>query len=94
MTLCPLCKENELKEWETLCQKCWEAAKGAIERKRESEEKIILKLKGKAKQDLFEIMALICRNCEKGKDSISVPDHVCENCVWKEKEKLIRAFLE
>jgi len=53
---------------------------------------LIERLKGKAKNDLLDLMRELCKKCPKFQEEFSDP--TCSNCVFKEKEKLIRAFVE
>jgi len=92
MRTCPLCKEREIEDWESLCSDCWNLAIQARRIKQIGNGELVEKLKGKAKVDLFELMRELCKQCEKFSEDVS--DEACNRCVWKEKEKLIRAFLE
>jgi len=88
---CPICK-TPIEGWETLCSNCWKRAENAYKFQQMENGELVEKLKGKAKTNLFDLMKEICRHCPKFEEEVSDP--ACENCVFKEKEKLIRAFVE
>lgn len=94
MKQCPMCKQNSMEDWECLCKRCWNLAKKTYKRTIEGEADIVERLKGQAKQDLLSLLREICKNCPEGSAAIKVPETTCNACFWKEKEKLIRAFLE
>jgi len=91
MKKCPIC-DNQIEEWEILCNNCWQKAKQTHELEKLENGEIIERLKGKAKSDLMDIMRELCRKCPKFQ--IDLTDSACSSCAWKEKEKLIRAFVE
>lgn len=92
MKICPLCKEQEIEDWESLCRDCWNLAMQARRLKQMENGELVEKLKAKAKMDLFQLMKELCKQCKNFNKDVS--DEACNKCTWKEKEKLIRAFLE
>lgn len=88
---CPICKAG-IEAWQTLCKECWQRAEDSYKAKKQEDGELIEKLRGQAKSDLMYIIREICRKCSKvNKD---VDNLACTICAFKEKEKLIRAFVE
>lgn len=90
MANCKICKK-ETEAWQIICEECWEGAELAYKMRHEKGE-LIERLKGQAKNDLLDIMRELCRKCPKFAEEVSDP--ACAICAFKEKEKLIRAFVE
>lgn len=88
---CAICK-METESWETLCKSCWRRAEEAYRMKRFEDGELVVRLKGKAKSDLLDLMKELCKNCPKSNEDLTAI--ACESCIHKEKEKLIRAFID
>lgn len=88
---CPICK-TPIESWQSLCENCWKRAEDSYRMKKFEDGELVERLKGKAKNDLLDLMRELCRNCPKFHKDLSDP--ACLNCVFKEKENLIRAFVE
>jgi len=88
---CPICK-IPIESWQSLCGKCWASAEDAYKAKKQEDGQLVKRLRGQAKNDLMCIMREICRKCPKVNKDLSNP--ACTICIYNEKEKLIRAFLE
>ena len=88
---CPICK-TQIQAWETLCKDCWKRAENAYKFQQMENGELVEKLKGKALNDLLDLMRELCRKCPKFHEDVNDP--ACSECVFKEKEKLIRAFVE
>ena len=91
MKKCPICG-NEIDDWQALCKNCWECAKDAYSFKRMEDVNLVERLKGKASDDLTCLMKELCKLCPKFSAEFNDPS--CSACALKEKEKLIRAFVE
>lgn len=87
---CAICKKL-IETWQVLCEECWEGAEIAYKMRNEKGE-LIERLRGQAKNDLLDLMRELCRKCPKFHGDMNDP--VCTICAFKEKEKLIRAFVE
>jgi len=85
---CILCNAP-IEDGQTLCEKCLHRTLEALEKEGGG---LVHKLKGRAKSDLTELIQEICKHCPYFHKDISDP--ACSTCNYKEKEKLIRAFLE
>lgn len=91
MTHCPICK-RQIEGWQALCEECWHRAEESYKLEKLENGELIERLKGRAKENLLDLLREVCRHCSKF--SLDVTDPTCSNCIFKEKEKLIRAFLE
>jgi len=87
MANCPFCGKA-ISSWETLCGSCWKKAASICKGKPEDNAVLIMKLKAVAKEDLLFLIRELCRKCNKQDDSM------CDKCIYKEKEEVVRAFLE
>lgn len=91
MKVCPICK-SPIEDWQALCENCWKSAEEAYKIKRIENGELVERLKAKAKENLLDLMREVCKRCPKFRAEVSDP--VCKSCALKEKENLIRAFLE
>jgi uncharacterized Zn finger protein len=91
MKECKICR-GPIAEWETLCSKCWKRAEEnyRVEKRLEEDSFVIERLRGKAKMDLMDMIRELCRQCPHQEQDIEK----CNECGWKEKEKLLRAFID
>jgi hypothetical protein len=90
MSKCPVCG-NEKQDWETLCSFCWSGAIEAHRTKETENSELIGRLKARAKDDLLGMLKELCRRCPSFKTDVECKE--CRQCIWHEKEKLIRAFI-
>lgn len=91
MKECSIC-QAQISDWETLCDTCWKRAKDSFHAQNLEDGNLISRLKGKAKMDLVDLIREICKACPNVNKGVD--DAGCGKCAFKEKENLIRAFVE